>query len=83
MQSMKYFELSLEGFSAIHFWRPHITRTIADKQVVETLPIREVHTLVVDPNFLVRFEIVPDQHLVFAAEQGCPDFYGDSQLTLI
>ena len=68
-------ELSLERFSAIHFRRPHITGTVAYKQVVDTLPIREVHTLVINPNFLVRFEIVPDQHLVLATKQGCTDFY--------
>src|SRR6476659_2354645 len=63
-------ELERKRLSLVHFRRPHVTRAVADEQVVDALSTRDVDALVVHLNLFVRFKIVPYEHLVATTDQG-------------
>src|SRR6266853_96398 len=69
-------EFDLERFRLLHLWCPHITRAVADQQVIQTLAAPDFHTLVIDLDLLVGLQIVPDEHLVLAADERGPDLHG-------
>src|ERR1700739_1942434 len=55
----------------------HVSRAVANQQLVEVAGIGgHTYTLVVDLDLLVRFEIVPDQHLLFAADESRTHLHG-------
>src|SRR5215472_4574014 len=55
----------------------HITGTIADEKLVQVARMRgHADALVVDFDFFVGFEIVPDKHFLFAANQCGAHFDG-------
>src|SRR5882672_2541285 len=66
-------ELDLQRFGRIDLRRPDVAGAIADEQVVESLAVGDVDALVVHPDLLVRLQVVPDQHLVLAADERGPD----------
>jgi len=56
---------------------PTCPRAIANQQLVQVARIcGHADALVVDPELFVRFQIVPHEHFLFAADQRCPDFHG-------
>ena len=63
-----------QGFGLVEPGGPHVTRPIADQQVVDTFLVRDLHPFVIHPDLYVGVQIVPDQHLLLAADQGGPDF---------
>ena len=66
-------ELELQRLGGVHFGRPHIARPIADQQIVDALAVGDLDALVVHLDLLVGLEVVPDEHLVAAANQRRPD----------
>src|ERR1700722_1375908 len=53
--------LRAQRFHLLHLRRPHVSRTIADQQLVQVARIRgHTDSLVVDPQLFVSFQIVPD-----------------------
>src|SRR5260370_18657504 len=63
-----------ESFQLFDAWRPHVSGPVADKQVVSSLSVRHLHSLVVDLDFFVSLKVIPHQHLLFAADQSSTDF---------
>src|SRR5579859_7717395 len=46
------------------------------EQVVQSFAACHVHTLVIDLDLFVRFEVIPNQHFLFATDQRGSDFHG-------
>src|SRR5262249_29305367 len=70
----KIIALELHRFGRIDYWRPHLTRTIADQQFVKALSgAADIDALVVHLDLLVWLEVVPHQHLVAAANERRAD----------
>ena len=64
------FKFDLQSLALFDSGRPHISRTVTHEQFIDALPVGDLHAFIVDLNFLVGLEIVPDQHLFFTADQS-------------
>src|SRR4029453_16223541 len=63
-------KLDLERLGLLDLRRPDVAGSIAYEQIVNALAVRDLHTFVVHLDLFVGLEIIPDEHLVPAANQG-------------
>ena len=55
------FQLDLQRFRLLDLRRPHVSRTIANQQVIHILGAGDLYALVVDLDLLVGFQVIPEQ----------------------
>ena len=68
--------LGLEGLGRLELGDVDVARAVAHEQIVDAVPAvgaLEVDAAVVDLDLLVGVEVVPDEHLLVAADQGLAD----------
>ena len=75
MQSTKYPSSTVSASVASTLGAPHIARPVADQQIVDALAVGDLDALVVHLDLLVGLEVVPDEHLVAAANQRRADLH--------
>src|SRR6516225_5271785 len=64
-----------ESFDLLHARHPQITRAIADAQIISGVAAGPLDTFVVNLDLLIGFKIIPDEHLLFAADERSPHLY--------
>src|SRR5215472_18914355 len=77
MQSAKY-PSSTRSASVCSICSPHVPCPIAHQGLADPLSVSVVdtHALVIDADLFIGNEVVPNQHLLLAANQRGPDLYG-------
>src|SRR5262249_38814225 len=68
-------QLRLQCFHLLDLRRPHIAGLITGKQLVKVLAVPDGYALVIDLDLFVSLQIVPNKHLLFAADQSGSDLY--------
>src|SRR5262249_26650617 len=68
-------QLGFQSLDLFDLRSPHISRAIADQQLMQILAILDADSFVVNFDFFVRIKIVPHEHFLLATDEGRADFY--------
>src|SRR5437764_13520976 len=68
-------QLRLQCFGRFHLWRPHVPRPIINQHLIDTLAALNINPFVINLDLFIRFQIVPHQHFLFAADKSRPDLH--------
>src|SRR5579883_1512559 len=68
--------LKLQSFDLFDIGRPHVAGAVFDELLVHGLSSAHLNAAIVDFQLFVRLEVVPDEHFLFAAQEGRAHFYG-------